>query len=122
MVARGVGGVVGGALAARSGGDSATELITDCGRAATMPDTATVVGLTDRRLLVYGHSTLSGRPKGLKLAMPVEELRSVEVEKRRATFSFVLHFSDGSASVYEAPRVSNDPTGFADAVVSRCTP
>ncbi len=118
MVARGVGGVVGGALAARSGG-TATELVTDSGRAATMPDAATVLGLTDRRLLVYGHSSLSGKPKGLKLTMPVDDLAGVDVEKQKATFKFVIHFVDGSASVYEAPRVSNDPAGFADAVTAR---
>lgn len=113
MVATGVGGIVGGALASRTGG-TATELVTDSGTAATMPDTATVLGLTDRRVLVYGHSTMSGKPKGLKSTMAASDLAAVEVEKQKATFRFVLHFTDGTASVYEAPRMANDPVEFAE--------
>lgn len=116
MVATGVGGIVGGALAARKGGGTATELVTDSGVAATMPDAATVLGLTDRRVLVYGHSAMSGKPKGLKSTMAASDLVGVECEKQKATYRYVLHFADGTASVYEAPRMANDPEGFAQIV------
>ncbi len=118
-VARGVGGVVGQALASKVGGGTATELVTDAGVAATMPEAATVLGLTDRRLLVFGHSSLSGRPKGLKLTLPTADLVRVEVDKQKATYRFVMHFGDGTASIYEAPRTSNDPEAFAEAVDAR---
>jgi hypothetical protein len=117
-VAMGVGGLVGKAVASKLGGGTATALVTDAGIAATMPDTATVLGLTGRRVLVYGHAALSGKPKDLKLSIPVSDVDWVEVDKQRATFRFVLHFRDGSASVYEAPRVSNDPEAFAEALAA----
>ena len=116
MVATGVGGIVGGAIASRKGGATATELVTDSGTAATMPDAATVLGLTDRRVLVYGHSMMSGKPKGLKSTMPASELTAVEFEKQKATYRYVLHFADGTASIYEAPRMANDPEAFAEIV------
>ena len=118
-VGMGVGGLVGKAITSKMGGDTATELVTDSGHAATMPTTPTVLGLTDRRVLVYGHSSLSGKPKGFKMAFPSSDLAAVEVDKQKATYRFVLHFSDGTASVYEAPRVANDPEAFAAAVAAR---
>ena len=115
-VAIGVGGLVGKAIASKVGGNTITELVTDRGIAANMPETATVLGLTKRRVLVYGHASLSGKPKELKMSIPVSDVTWVEVDKQRATFRFVLHFSDGTSSVYEAPRVSNDPGAFAEAL------
>jgi hypothetical protein len=118
-VARGVGGLVGSAIASKLKSDTSEALVSDRGIAATMPAAATVLGLTDRRVLVYGHATLSGKPKELKLSIPRADLASVEVEKQKATYRFVLHFADGSASAYEAPRMSNDPEAFAAAVAAR---
>jgi hypothetical protein len=120
MVAKGVGGMIGKAVASKLGGGTATELVTDSGIAATMPTTkTTVLGLTDRRLLVFGHGSLSGKPKDLELAIPTDDLVSVDVEKQKATYRFVLHFADGTSSIYEAPRLANDPEAFAAAVAAR---
>ena len=83
--------------------------------AASMPIAASVLGLTDRRLLVYGHSSLADKPKDLRFELPLDRLRSVDVEERSATCRFVLRFGDGSSSVYEAPRIVNDAASFAAA-------
>ena len=72
--------------------------------------------MTRQRLLVFGYSQMGGKPKGLKSTMPAGDLVRVDVEKQKATYSFVLHFSDGTGSVFEAPRLANDPEGFAAAV------
>ena len=87
------------ALAARHDGDAI---------AAAMPATASVLGLTERRLLVYGHSSLSGKPVGLKLSLPSCELRRLDIEERPATCRFVFRFGDGSRATYEAPARVND--------------
>ncbi len=83
--------------------------------ASNMPVTAAVLGLTDRRLLVYGHSSLSDKPEGLQLAIPAADLRTVDVEERSATCRFVLRFGDGSRVTYEAPSRVNDPGPFVAA-------
>lgn len=97
------------ALAARHDGDVI---------ASTMPVTASVLGLTERRLLVYGHSSLSGKPEGLKLSLPACDLRRVDIEERSATCRFVLRFGDGSRATYEAPSRLNDPGPFVVAAAS----
>lgn len=83
---------------------------------ATLPAAASVLGLTDRRLLVYGHSSFSDRPDGLQLSVPACELRRVDVEDRPAACRFVLRFDDGSKTVYDAPRPVNDARPFVAAV------
>ena len=83
--------------------------------ASNMPVAASILGLTDRRLLVYGHSSLSGRPDGLKFSIPSTQLRRVDVEERSATCRFVLRFGDGSRAEYEAPSRVNDPGPFVAA-------
>lgn len=94
------------ALAARGQGDAL---------AASLPATTAVLGLTDRRLLVFDHSSLAGRPDRLRLAMPVGELRRVDIDERSATCRFVLRFVDGSRAEYEAPSGVNDPAAFVAA-------
>lgn len=116
LVTRAVSGSIAVTAAA---GAASTALGTEAGRAASMPDDAAIVGVTDRRLLVYGHSAITGRAKGLRLEMPLDELVAVAIEKQKAIYDVVLHFSDGSASVYEAPRYANDPERFAAHLAAR---
>jgi hypothetical protein len=117
-VGKGVGGVIGKAAASKmsSATDTVTELVTDSGIAASFRNEPTVLALTDHRLLVFGYSQFGGKPKGLKGAHAAGVLASVDTEKQKATHRFVMHFNDGTASVFEAPRVANDPEGFAAAV------
>lgn len=120
-VGRGVGGVVGKAVASKVSGTApeVDELVSDSGIAASLPNEPTVLGLTGHRLLVFGYSQFGGKPKGLKSIHDANLLASVDTEKQKATHRFVMHFTDGTASVFEAPRVANDPEGFAAAVNAR---
>lgn len=120
MVVRGVGGLVGTAIAdkVRSGKDEPDELISDSGIAAQLPDDRIWLGLTPTRLLVWGHSTMSGKPKGLKVALDRGDLVQFDLEKMKATYAAVLRFADGTAKLYEAPKMLNDPEGFAAAVAA----
>lgn len=121
-IGHGLGGAVGAAIASRSGdAESRDELVTDRGLAAAMPATATVVGITDRRLLVYGHSSLSGKPKQLRLALPLTDLAGVDVTQRKASHEVVLRFADETAAIYEAPRVGNDVETFGATALARAT-
>ena len=117
-VAQGAGGVLGKALAAKNGAAADTAVM-EAGTAAEFPNEATVLGLTQSRLLVFGYSQMGGKPKGLKQAMTADVLASVETEKQKATYRFEMTFSDGSTSVFEAPRLGNDPEAFAAAVNGR---
>jgi hypothetical protein len=116
-VGHGVGGLIGRAVASKLGGGTDTiELVTDEGIAARFPAEPTVLGLTPGRLLVYGYSSLGGKPKGLKQVLSSGDLSAVELDKQKATYRCVLHFGDGTAAIFEAPRVANDPEAFAAAV------
>lgn len=117
-VAKGAGGVLGKALVAAKG-DSNGAATTIAGVAEAFPDEPTVLGLTQGRLLVFGYSSLGGKPKGLKHSFPADVLSSVAVDKQKATYRFEMTFDDGSTSVFEAPRLANDPEAFAAAVNER---
>lgn len=118
-VARGVGGLVGGAIANKMADKREDTPDDDHGIATQMPDERIWLGLTSGRILIWGHSTMSGKPKGLKLTLSSGDLVQVDLEKSKATFTTTLRFADGSAKVYEAPKMMNDPEGFAAAVASR---
>lgn len=117
MVARSVGGLLGGALQDKFGtsGESAA-LITDTGVAAQIPDKPVWFAITPTRVIVWGHSTMSGKPKGLELTLDRDQLTRVEVEKLKTSYATTLHFADGTAKIFEAPKMLNDPVGFAAAV------
>ncbi len=114
-VAQGAGGIVGKAIAAKKGAGGDV-VVADAGTAADFPNEPTVLGLTQSRLLVFGYSQFGGKPKGLKQTLPADVLSVVELEKQKATYRFEMTFSDGSSSVFEAPRLGNDPEAFAAAV------
>lgn len=122
-VGRGVGGVIGKAVASKLGsssnGTATADLVTDSGIGSTFDDQPSVLGLTTQRVLVYSYGSMSGKPKDLKMWIPAADLVSVDTTKQKATHRFVMNFRDGSATVFEAPRVNNDPEGFATTVNSR---
>jgi hypothetical protein len=111
-VARGAGGAVAKAVIAGRGGDGGQTAV-DGAIAREFHDVATVLGLTQHRLLVFGYSSLTGKPKGFKHSLPAHALRSVSVEKQKATYRFQMAFEDGSSCLFEAPRLGNDPEAFA---------
>ena len=114
MIARSLGGVIGGALHDKFGTDGdAEELSSDTGIAAQFPDKPVWLALTPTRLLVWGHSTFSGKPKGLALTLARTDLNAVDLDKQKTCYLVTLRFADGSARMFEAPKMMNDPVGFA---------
>ena len=114
MMGRELGGVVGGVIAAKRSEKATADLKDDEGLAATLPKKALVFGLTSSgRTLVFGHSKLSGNPKGLETVIASADIASVDVERRKIAHSVLFTFKDGSSieswfsTVYE-----NTPFGW----------
>ncbi len=119
LMAKEIAGVVGSAIADRRGpsdGHDASVLVTDRGIAALFPATRIWIAVTNQRTLVWGHSTLSGKPKGLLAELPTTAIHMVDLEPRTATFGVTLIFSDGTGKRYEAPKLMNDAEAFATAL------
>ena len=115
MMGASLGGVVGMAVAnaRQKKREAGATAVMDQGTAATLPKERIVLGLTSRQMYVWGHSSLSGKPKGLKMTLPLGEVASVDVARGKLSSSVVVHFSDGSAAGFEAPKLT-DPEGFRD--------
>lgn len=119
LVVKEAAGVVGTAIAARRGANDVAEepaLVTDRGIAALFPDARIWIAMTNQRTLVWGHSAFTGKPKGLIAELPTTAIHMVDLEPRTATFGATLHFSDGTAMRYEAPKMMNDPESFVAAL------
>jgi hypothetical protein len=87
-------------------GTSEHGFVADQGFAAQIPSNqALVLGLTFRRLLVWGHSRMSGKPKGLKTEVPLSRVAVIEAEKQKLAHIMAIIFDDGSGTVVEAPKL-----------------
>ena len=106
--------VVGAAIATRvmKGG----EVDSTIGVAAQIPNEPLVLGVTDRRLLIWGWGKMMGKPKDLKFTFALSEIAGMEIEPKKASVAVALIFSDGSGITREAPKLANDPEGFAAAL------
>ncbi len=91
----------------------AMDIKTDEGIGLVLGSGRRVVGLTSRRMLIWGHSQLSGKPKGLEAALPLDDLLSISHEKGKLATKMVFEFSDGSGAVVEAAKLGN-PDGFIE--------
>lgn len=89
----------------------AMDIRTDTGTGAKLGDGRHVIGMTSRRFLIWGHSQLSGKPKGLDLAIPLEDLVSLSHEKGKIATKMVFEFSDGSGAIVEASNIGK-PEAF----------
>jgi hypothetical protein len=110
MMARSLGGIAGAAIAAKMRGKQGPDAGPGIGD--EFPSTPLVLGITDQRLIAWGHSTMLGRPKGLVLAVPVTQVAGVEADKGKASYKITTWFTDGSAVGYEAQRIGNDLDDF----------
>ena len=110
--AAGVGGLVGGLVAARQAKKGGGEQPPGSA-AASWPPVRCAIGLTDRRLLIYGFTAL-GQPRDVLAEFPLDQLASIEIDKgfmNKVRFSFV----DGSAARVECgkvEKVDNFATAF----------
>ncbi len=84
-----LGGVVGAVASARADRKRAAEttdeqadLLGDGGLAAQITVSPAVIGISAQRVLVFGHSKLSGRPQDLDVAFPLQEIDAVTTEKK----------------------------------------
>jgi hypothetical protein len=116
LMARSLGGLVGSAVAATLRTDANGNLVTDQGIAAGFPDDTLILGLTDQRLLGWSWAKMTGKPKNLVVSIPRSDLLDVEIEKKTATYTFLLVFADGTAKAYEAPKMNNSTEEFVAAL------
>lgn len=116
MMSRQLGGIVGAAIAntLSSVKGESQELSRDTGLAADVEAQPLVLGLTSRRLLMWSHSTMSGKPKELKTAIPLDRVAAVEMEKNKMSTAVVIAFDDGSGLTVEAPKMQK-PDEFLQA-------
>ncbi|MCB0975197.1 MAG: hypothetical protein KDB86_11660 [Actinobacteria bacterium] len=114
QVARGFGGAVGvlASNALASNRDSDDDNPGD-GIMLNIPAGKAVLGLSDRRLLVFGHSSLSGRPKGLNASIPLDQITSLDAEMGKATGTLVITFVDGTTTSFDVAKTAG-PGAFAD--------
>ena len=116
MVGRQAGGLIGAAVAGKMQKNkaAASTLVSDTGIAETWPKHPVVVGLTGRRMLMWSHSQMRGKPKELIGEIPLEQIAGIDIEKKKATFDATLRFTDGSGILLEAPKIANKPERFAE--------
>ncbi len=113
-IGMGVGGVVGSIVAEAAH----TDLSTSDGVAAQIPSKNVVLALTPTRLLVFGHSQLSGKPKGLEATIPVARVKDMALEPGKVSSKLAVVFEDDSVKVFDAPKLGN-PEAFVSAFQAR---
>lgn len=105
-----VGAVVGEAVANKRIEDS--EQNNDQGITLEIPAGKAVLGLSPQRLLVFGHSALSGRPKGLNASIPLDQISSIEVDEGKLAGKMLITFVDDSSVDFDIVKTSG-PGPFA---------
>jgi hypothetical protein len=97
------GGLLGGAVAARSQKKREEELdgAHESGIAASFPNGNVVMAVTGQRLLVFGHGALKGKPTDLRAEYPLSDVHRMALEKRRGHSSLKVTFSDNSVRDFD---------------------
>lgn len=114
-----LGGVVGAVAASRAGKKRESEAEESeapegGGLAAEITVSPAVIGLSAQRLLVFGHSKLSGRPSDLDASYPIQDVESVTTEKKKLSSALEIRFADGSVAQFEVVRPGK-PAPFVEA-------
>lgn len=112
MMGKELGGLAGAAIAAKLKSDEGVATAA-AGLASTLPKEPLVLGLSHRRMFVWGHSKLTGKPKGLIRTFDLDEVAGIALTPQKATVGVAVDFADGSAITFEAPKLMNDPDRFA---------
>lgn len=89
------------------------------GLAAMLPNAPTVLALTTQRVLVMGHSSLSGRPKEIVSTLAPNDLVGVDVDEGCASSLVIIRFSDGTGRMYDTPQVTDGVLEFANRINDR---
>ena len=110
----GAGGLIGALVATKGDGPADHVLYGE----ALPHDMA--MGLTDRRILIYAVSTLSGRTTKVLRDIPLSQVDDVEHDEGRfigrRIVRFSLRFIDGSELALEAPSGAKNAQAFCQAV------
>ena len=72
-----------------------------------------MLGLSTQRLLVFGHSAMSGRPKGLNASIPLEQIQSIDVDQGKLAGKMLITFVDGTSVDFDVVKTAG-PGPFAD--------
>lgn len=112
-------GAIGGAVGAVVGEAMANKRVSETtpegeGMMVDIPKGKAVLGVTDRRLLVFGHSAMSGKPKGLNAAFPLDQVSSITEDVGKLTGKLVINFTDGSAIDFDVVKTAK-PGPFVEA-------
>lgn len=112
-------GAIGGAVGALTGDALANQRIKDSeqrtgeGITVEIPAGKAVLGLSAQRLLVFGHSAMSGRPKGLNASIPLEQIQSIDVDQGKLAGKMLITFVDGTSVDFDVVKTAG-PGPFAD--------
>lgn len=113
-------GAIGGAVGAVAGEALANRRLKnsdqtegDEGMMLEIPKGKAVLGLSAQRLLVFGHSAMSGRPKGLNASIPLDQIQSIEVDQGKLAGKMLITFADGTSIDFDIVKTSG-PGPFAD--------
>ena len=110
---------IGGAVGALTGDALANQRIKDSdqrtgeGITVEIPAGKAVLGLSSQRLLVFGHSAMSGRPKGLNASIPLEQIQSIDVDQGKLAGKMLITFVDGTSVDFDIVKTAG-PGPFAD--------
>ena len=100
----GIGGAVGAVVADRQA-SKARGAAGDGAIAATWPSGNTAVGLTNQRLMLFNYTAM-GKPKDLVAEFPLDQVGSVELEKKKLTANALrFEFTDGSGVEVECAKL-----------------
>lgn len=106
-----VGAVVGDKIAEKRANENP---VAEEGIVVDIPPGKAVLGITDRRLLVFGHSTMSGKPKGLNAAFPLDQVADITVETGKLAGKLMVTFADGTSIDFDVVKTAK-PGPFVEA-------
>jgi hypothetical protein len=110
-----IGSIAGEKLAQRDRADNPEQIENSV--ASTIPEGKAVIGVSNQRLLFFGHSTMSGKPTDLKAAIPFHEVRGFDANHGKLKSELTVTFADGSARAFEVVKAGK-PAQFSDAMES----
>ncbi|MGI9610265.1 MAG: PH domain-containing protein [Acidimicrobiia bacterium] len=114
-------GAVGGLIGSMAGeklskGDRAKNPVAiENSVASTIPEGKAVIGVTNQRLLFFGHSTMSGKPTDLKAAIPFNDVHRFDANHGKLKSEMTVTFADGSARAFEVVKAGK-PGQFSEAM------
>lgn len=74
--------------------------------ASELPKVAMLIAVTEKRLLFFEQSKMSGKPKGLVAAFDHSQVAGMEVEMGKLKGMLKVHFGDESAVTFEVLKAS----------------